>query len=271
MPLQWTDMDDTALGIAVQNNLFALFNAMGNFPDSVCESTPHGMYHSVPGLLNPMFHGVSHSHLTEAEMPVAISATGAFFKERGVEFWFWWQSSFTTPSTLGTILESYGYFPFEVNAPAMAVKIADLPYTDSKSTHLTIAIVTTEQEVQEWCDTFQASFEVPVWAAQSWRDATLRYGIETVPWRFYLGKHGNTPVACSMLFCGAGVAGLIAVGTIPAVRGQGWGKAITIHPLLDAHTDGYQIGVLFSTEAGLPLYQRLGFRQYGTISRYLHR
>lgn len=271
MPLQWNNMDDTTLGIAVQDNLFALFKAMGDFPDAVCESTPQGMRHSVPRLLNPMFQGVSHSQLTEAEIPAAISATDAFFKEHGVAFWFWWQSSFISPPILGTILESYGYLPFEVNAPAMAVKIADLPDKENTPNDFIISMVATEQEVQDWCDTLQASFEVPTWAAQSWRDATLRYGIDTVPWKFYLGKQGNTPVACSMLFCGAGVAGLIAVGTVPAVRGQGLGKAITVLPLLDAHADGYQIGVLFSAEAGLPLYQRLGFRQYGTISRYLHR
>lgn len=271
MPLQWNDMDDRSLGIAVQDNLFALFEVMGNFPDAICERTPQAMHHSVPGILNPMFQGVSHSHLTENEMPAAIAETHTFFKERGVDFWFWWHSSFDTLPTLGTILETHGYLPFEVNAPAMAVKLAELPNEANRSHDFTISMVATEQGVEEWCDTFQASFEVPSWAAQSWRDATLRCGIDTVPWRFYLGREENTPVACSMLFCGAGVAGLIAVGTIPAVRGQGWGKAITLRPLLDAHTDGYQIGVLFSTEAGLPLYQRLGFRQYGTISRYLYR
>ena len=74
MPLEWNDMDDTALGLAVQDNLFALFRVMGGLPDAVCESTPFGTRHSVPGFLNPMFQGVFQSHLSEAGIPGAVLA-----------------------------------------------------------------------------------------------------------------------------------------------------------------------------------------------------
>lgn len=55
-------------------------------------------------------------------------------------------------------------------------------------------------------------------------------------------------------------------------RGQGIGGAITLKPLLEARDEGYRYGVLFSTEMGQSVYERIGFRATGTrINRYLWR
>lgn len=264
-------MDNNALSFAVQNNLYALFQAMGTFPNATYDCRHGSQFHSVPGLLNPMFHGVLHTRLTEAQLAATLTDTHTFFTQREVPYWFWWHDSATVPPTIGETLVAHGYIPYEVAAPAMAVQIEALPTTIRTPTDFSIVVVNTEEDLQAWVDTFQVSFGVPAWATQSWYDATLHYGIGQSPWRLYLGKQGDTPVACSMLYCGGGVAGLIAVGTVPHARGQGLGKAITTRPLLDSRSEGYELGVLFSTEEGLSLYERLGFRQYGTISRYLHR
>jgi GNAT superfamily N-acetyltransferase len=62
------------------------------------------------------------------------------------------------------------------------------------------------------------------------------------------------------------------VGTIPSARGLGIGAAITLKPLLDARAQGYRYGVLFATEMGQPVYERIGFRVVpGRINRYLWR
>jgi GNAT superfamily N-acetyltransferase len=63
------------------------------------------------------------------------------------------------------------------------------------------------------------------------------------------------------------------VATVPAARGLGIGAAITLQPLLEARDqDGYKYAVLFSTEMGVPVYQRIGFRLTDVrINRYLWR
>ena len=77
----------------------------------------------------------------------------------------------------------------------------------------------------------------------------------------YVGWLGGRPVASAALVPAAGLAGIYAVTTIPAARGQGIGAAMTVMPLLEARQAGYRTGVLQATPMGLPLYRRLGFRE----------
>lgn len=56
------------------------------------------------------------------------------------------------------------------------------------------------------------------------------------------------------------------------MRGKGIGAAITLIAYQDAKAQGYRYGVLFSSELGKPVYQRIGFKDTGLgISRYLWR
>jgi GNAT superfamily N-acetyltransferase len=69
-----------------------------------------------------------------------------------------------------------------------------------------------------------------------------------------------------------GVASVFGVATAPEVRGRGLGAAITLIAYDEARQMGYQHGVLFGTELGVPVYGRIGFREVSTtISRYLWR
>jgi hypothetical protein len=43
---------------------------------------------------------------------------------------------------------------------------------------------------------------------------------------------------------------------------------LTLFPLLQARERGYRIGTLQSTDMGLHVYQRLGFREYCAFSVY---
>jgi hypothetical protein len=54
-------------------------------------------------------------------------------------------------------------------------------------------------------------------------------------------------------------------------RGQDISAAITLQAYLEAREQGFHVGVLFATGAGVPVYRRLGFREVGAISRYLWR
>ena len=105
-----------------------------------------------------------------------------------------------------------------------------------------------------------------------WVDATVKIGIGKTPWKIFVGYLDDRPVATNMLFKGGGVASLYAVATVPSARGKGIGAAITLKPLLEARDDGYIYAVLFSTEMGKSVYQRIGFRMTDVrINRYLWR
>ncbi len=83
-----------------------------------------------------------------------------------------------------------------------------------------------------------------------------------------LGRLDGRAVASAELFASAGVAGLYSVGTLPAVRGRGLGRAMTAAALREGRARGYRIGALQGTEMGVPVYRRLGFREYGRFEIY---
>jgi hypothetical protein len=79
-------------------------------------------------------------------------------------------------------------------------------------------------------------------------------------------------VARNILFLGGGVAGVFGIGTVRPVRRRGIGAAITLAGYRDARALDYRYGVLFSTDAGRPVYRRMGLREMGaSISRFLWR
>ena len=88
------------------------------------------------------------------------------------------------------------------------------------------------------------------------------------PRRRWLAYQDNEPVAKAFLSLGAGVAGIYGDSTMPAVRRQGIGRAITLTALLAARQLGYRIGVLHSTQMGEGVYRGLGFQEYCRLYLY---
>ena len=64
------------------------------------------------------------------------------------------------------------------------------------------------------------------------------------------------------------VAGLYNIATVPAVRRRGVGSAMTVRPLEDARVAGCATAVLQAAPAGVSIYERVGFRAFGTITEY---
>lgn len=261
------------LNAGFAENLFALFQAMTALPGSeLDEQTQISRHLAFP--TNPMFKGAWRAHSTVAMADPLVEETIRWFQERQAPFFFWWVDPATEPHDLGARLQAYGLAPWEVDAPGMVASLADLRYDlmTRVPAGFEMARVLDEKGLLDFKQAFIASYEVPEFAAQAWVEATLAFGIEQAPWQIYVGWLAGQPVACNMLFLGGGVAGVFAVGTAPAARGQGIGAAITLIAYEDARQLGYQYGVLFATEQGAPVYRRIGFRDTGVgMSRYLWR
>src|SRR5262249_58376161 len=86
------------------------------------------------------------------------------------------------------------------------------------------------------------------------------------PLQFCLATLDGEHVATAQILYAAGVAGVYCVATIPAARRQGIGAAITLAGLRAARARGYRAAVLGATTLGFPVYARLGFRTYCTLS-----
>jgi GNAT superfamily N-acetyltransferase len=278
---------ESELAQAVEENLFDLFRAVSTLTGGQVIETDRLCKHlAFPG--NPMFKGVWKTRLSEANSDAAIDETLAWFREQNTPFIFWWTSNFTTPGDLGERLMARGMLSYEaqqetfapgirstdVGAPGMVADLHRMNEAILTQTppNFEIEIAQDQSALDDFKRVFIEGYGVPEWAAQAWVDATLAVGIGKTPWTIYVGRLDGEPVAITMLFNGAGVASVYAVATSPAARGKGIGAAITLKPLLDARDQGYHYGVLFASEMGVPVYERIGFRLAPIrINRYLWR
>jgi GNAT superfamily N-acetyltransferase len=237
---------------------------------------------------NPMFKGVWRTRLSAAEADAAIDETIEWFKERNAPYFFWWTGFGTEPRDLGQRLAARGLISMEEQQQQLASNIistasgspcmvADLqrmnePALNTVPPGFTIEEVRAETMLLDFKRVFVETYGIPEWAGQAWVDATRHAGIGRSPWKMYVGYLNGVAVATNMLFNGGGVASVYAVATLPSAQRQGIGGAITLKPLLVAREMGYRHAVLFATELGVPVYERLGFRQTGArIDRYMWR
>ena len=274
------------LAMAVQEKLFALVRAMAQaLPGGeIVEGDGLSCHHAFPS--NPMFKGVWRTRLAPGEVDATIEQVRAWFAARRAPFFFWWTGPGAQPADLGARLQAHGLLDMaeqqtalaagirqtELGAPCMAANLHEVneAVLAAAPAGFIIEEAATPAALRDFKRVFLESYAIPEWAGQGWVDATETIGIGQTPWRIFVGYLDGEPVATNILFNSAGVASVYGVGVIPAARGKGIGGAITLAPLLAARAEGYHHAVLFSTEMGVSVYARLGFRMTDArINRYL--
>ena len=267
------DATEAELGDAIAENLYALFRSMTVLPGARIEEWAGGSRHlALPG--SPMFKGAWATRFTGEEADEEIAETAEWFRAEGAPFAFWWVDRNATPADLGERLVRPGWAHWELDAPGMAAPLDGLRYelTERVPAGYVQDRVVDAPGLVAFEEVFREGFGVPAWAGRAWVEATLELGVDRAPWQFYVGRLDERPVATTIAFNGGGVASVFGVATVPDARGRGIGAAITLLAYDEARRLGYRHGVLFATELGAPVYERIGFRDVGAgISRYLWR
>lgn len=253
-----TNPSEAELVSAVHENLYALFRSMQVIPGSeLMESDSLGLHHA--SLSNPMFRGAWKTRLSSEEAETKIGEVLDWFKQRKAPSFFWWTDAQTKPADLVERLSRLG---FDTNfEPGMVVNLHELKEDVQSPNGLDIIHARDQKSLADWRDVFVEAFKTTSPDGQAWVDATLAIKQENVPWQLYVGYIERQPVSTSILFNGAGVAGIYAVCTIHRERNKGIGAAMTLKPLLEALNKGYHFAVLFASTMGYPVYKRLGFRE----------
>jgi hypothetical protein len=277
---------DEQLGLAVETNLFALFRAMSTLPGSQIEESEKLSRHlALP--TNPMYKGVWGTNLSADEIEPMIHKTIDWFRSHGAPFFFWWTGPSTQPENIGKYLTAHGMIDMEGQSQKMAPglkstslgapgMIADLNKMDESilaklPTDFEMNDVQNGKDLEDFKQVLIAGYDMPPIMAEGWVQSAQAFGLGKTPWRLVLGRLNGEPVATNIVLNGAGVVGVYGIAVIPSARGSGIGATITLKPLLEARDrDGYEHAVLFSSEMGVPLYQRIGFRMTDVrINRYL--
>ena len=264
------------LGLAVQENLFALFRAMTTLPDSQLEETDDLSRHlAFPN--NPMYKGVWNTRISSEEVDECIEETIHWFKTRKAPFFFWWTGPGTEPNDLAPRLLAHGLIDLEgqsvemapgikssnIGAPGMAADLYKMneEVLEKVPQDFEMNDVQNETDLQDFKRVLIEGYEMPPAMAEGWVQSAHGFGIGKTPWRLVLGRLKGEPVATNIVLNGAGVVGVYGIAVTPLARNKGIGAAITLRPLLEERDrNGYHHAALFATLMGATVYARIGFQ-----------
>jgi GNAT superfamily N-acetyltransferase len=150
----------------------------------------------------------------------------------------------------------------------MAADLAALPEDVPLPEGVSVERIRTRQGQEDWLRAFGAGFGIP----DPWLAIYGRLPLGVAPddslFRFFLARHRGVPVATSLWFPAAAAAVIDEIATAPDLRRRGIGTAVTHAALRDARLSGYRTAVLVASEAGAPVYRRLGFEPHGRRQIY---
>jgi GNAT superfamily N-acetyltransferase len=81
----------------------------------------------------------------------------------------------------------------------------------------------------------------------------------------YVARLDGRAVGCLMIVDHDGNADVEMVAVVPEARGHGIAGKLLAHALADAAERGLETSTLIATRMGRPVYERLGYREFGTL------
>lgn len=172
------------------------------------------------------------------------------------------------PPDVAAYLAERGYVDHG-GMPAMGIDIARLKSTSLPPGYEFLR-VGSGADGEEWVRQFAVGYEVPLGVARYFSPVAV--GADTAadaPLQFFAIRRNGVTVGTSVLYLKDGLAGIYCVSTIPEERRKGLGEHATAEPLRLAAKLGYGVGVLQSSEAGYPVYRKLGFDGFGGVPIFI--
>ena len=262
------DLSAPLLAQAIEANLYAFTPFSHNMP-GVEVHAGWNLSWCISDIPFPWCNVVFRAHLNAEEVDTAIDDLIARGNANSVPL-SWFIGKDTKPDNLDECLKSHGFI-HRIDLVGMAIDLLNMYENVSVPSTLTITEVNDIRNLRIWCHTTSIGYGFPEGEEQAllnWfvKDIHLQQSL-----KFYLGWLEGKPVATSLLFWAEGVAGVYFVATIPEVRRQGIGFAITLKPLQEGREMGYRISILQASKMGKPVYLRMGFKEYCKIGNYIMR
>jgi len=263
-------LSDQELDAAIETQFVTYFPQFRDRPEMKVYEGPD-MARWETGVDCAFLNGVARAVLPSEEADARIAEIVGPFRARKISM-VWAVSPCVRPLDMAARLESCG-LAAEGDLVAMDRDLDELFADDSptgrEAAGLTIREVTTGPMFRDWLrPAVRSAGFSPAAAEMMYRlHATGELG-PGAALRHFVGWWERSPVACSTLYLFAGVAGVFNVETDPDARRRGFGTAVTVAALRQARAAGYRHGVLHSSEMGLSVYQKLGFRERFRIGLY---
>jgi GNAT superfamily N-acetyltransferase len=215
---------------------------------------PEGVFFVHESHTSPPVNGIRDVQVSPGQEITFAQEARAFFARRGrsaqlqVNPW-------ATSHRLQEALTRAGWIRVE---DIVVMASGTLPELSSPSSHLSWHVVEAA-EMPRWVSILVRSFELPE-SPEFMASLCQRFGRGTAV--SYLAEWDGEPAGCAQLFLEAGIAGIYAVGTLPAFRRRGIASTLVGHLVREAMAHGDC--VCLQVIAGSPaerIYARLGFQR----------
>jgi hypothetical protein len=176
----------------------------------------------------------------------------------------------TKPPDLGQRLQRHGF----VHRGYWKGMALDLNLLNPYPLHppgLSVRRVTNLSGLETWLKIAGAGFQFPATLTRAYNSYFKNVSFtENSPWQLYIALLNGIPVSTCTLFLGSEAVGIYWTATVAGANRRGVASFLTWQLLQHAANQGYRMAVLHSTNAGHPMYQRLGFNDYCNIDIYTY-
>ncbi len=145
----------------------------------------------------------------------------------------------------------------------MGLNLADYHYPAS-STDLEVREIHSAEDLLKWIDVAAGWLNID----PSFVDQFFTPWIKTGKFIHYLGFYEGKPAATSLVYCGHRGAAIYCLGTLPAFRKRGLGTAVTLACLKAAKNKNIDQVVLYGSQMGISMYEKMGFQLMQTLREY---
>jgi GNAT superfamily N-acetyltransferase len=175
----------------------------------------------------------------------------------------------STPKNMGELLIKNGFILDKLQGMAYNLKILN---TERELLNkVEIIKIESMNALKVWNDIILTGFDFPKEVRSDFFFEAFSFILlkDRASASAFLAYYDGNPVASSLVLYKAGVAGIHLVTTLEEAHGKGIGTAITLAPLNEAKKLGYETAILHSTEMGLNMYNRMGFKECCTIELFI--
>lgn len=245
----------------VEDNLVAFFEAAFDNPMFEPAGFPdvHAVHCSVP---HPLFNSVCGATFPDDEVEARALAVVAAYVERGLPF-LWWATPSGHAESLRPVLTGAGLAVEDVPGMWRSCELALDPLLPDG---LSVDVAESAAELRTSIEVMTEGFAMPADLV-----APLLAVVDAMVGSFVqVTAHlEGRPVGSGTVFFDGTTGGLYNIATLPGARGRGVGRAVTATLANIARERGCAETVLHASEAGRPLYDRLGYEAVCAVPQFV--
>jgi len=220
--------------------------------------------HGTTGIPLKVFNGAAGARFDAATADERIETVLRPFRKQRIDM-SWVVGSTSTPADLARRLEDHG-LTRDQELPVLAMRL-DRWAPRSPAAGIELEWVTDRASFDTAMRVMFAGFGMPDTTFDAFAD---RFSMTVVgpsaTQRVVLARIDDRPISTALGFILDGTVGVYNVATIPEEERRGGGSAVTRAVIDDAVGRGAVGAVLQSSDAGRPVYERIGFRDVGTVT-----